>query len=96
MPQGKTEKERARLIEKFIDMAVALRAMHNFTGLNAVVSGLRLDPTLKLKRSWDRVPAEKIEALQVRYGCECLGPAPRPLTPVAPVLPLRRYRKCAK
>lgn len=62
--QGKTEIQRARVIEKFIDLAVELKRLHNFTGLNAVVSGLRLDPTLKLERSWGRVPADKIDALQ--------------------------------
>jgi len=53
------------MIEKFIDLAVELRSLHNFTGLNSVVSGLRLDPTLKLKSSWDRVPPAKVTQLQV-------------------------------
>ena len=64
MTQGHTADERARLISIFIELASALLDLGNFTGVNAVVSGLRLNPTLQLKGSWEKVPSNTMEKLQ--------------------------------
>jgi len=41
-----------------------LRVLKNFSSLKAIISGLQSNPVYRLKRSWQSVPREKLEAFE--------------------------------
>lgn len=61
--------ERVRVIGKFVQLASELLKLHNFTAVNAVVSGLRLLPVLILEHTWANVSAPVMKRLKV---CMCV------------------------
>ena len=56
---AKGQKQRVHEIERFISMMDALRALHNYDGLMAVMSGLNNSAIARLKQDWEHVGADK-------------------------------------
>ncbi|XP_025114107.1 ral guanine nucleotide dissociation stimulator-like 1 isoform X7 [Pomacea canaliculata] len=51
---------RARLLQKWINIAQELRELKNFSSLRAILSGLQSHPVYRLRRCWSAVPKETI------------------------------------
>lgn len=57
---GSSPSKRGNYIAKWIDIAVQLRLLKNFTSLNAVISALSMTAIKRLEISWNFVPREQI------------------------------------
>ncbi|XP_055963965.1 ral guanine nucleotide dissociation stimulator-like 1 isoform X2 [Sorex fumeus] len=52
--------QRARLIEKWINIAHECRVLKNFSSLRAIVSALQSNPIYRLKKTWAAVPKDQM------------------------------------
>uniref|UniRef100_UPI00398F2832 ral guanine nucleotide dissociation stimulator-like 1 isoform X2 n=1 Tax=Pristiophorus japonicus TaxID=55135 RepID=UPI00398F2832 len=52
--------QRAKIIEKWIDVAQECRIMKNFSSLRAIVSAMQSNPIYKLKRTWTTVSKDSM------------------------------------
>lgn len=50
--------ERAKIIKKWIEIAIACRSYKNFSSLNAIVQGLNTQCVCRLQKTWNEVPSE--------------------------------------
>ncbi|CCD24608.1 uncharacterized protein NDAI_0D02940 [Naumovozyma dairenensis CBS 421] len=49
-------KQRAKLIDHFIQVAEASKALNNYSSMTAIISGLYSSPIFRLKKTWELVP----------------------------------------
>jgi RasGEF domain len=60
--------KRKYMLQRFIELAHALRTIQNFNSLHAVVAGLEMNPVSRLKATWKSISdkhAETYEALRL-------------------------------
>lgn len=50
--------DRAKIIKKWIEVAIACRAYKNFSSLNAIVQGLNTQCVSRLHKTWNEIPSE--------------------------------------
>lgn len=50
--------ERAKIIKKWIEVAIACRGFKNFSSLNAIVQGLNTQCVSRLQKTWNEIPSE--------------------------------------
>uniref|UniRef100_A0A3P9GX24 RasGEF domain family, member 1Bb n=1 Tax=Oryzias latipes TaxID=8090 RepID=A0A3P9GX24_ORYLA len=62
MPAKK--KQRARIIEFFIDVAQECFNIGNFNSLMAIITGMNMNPVSRLKKTWSKVNTDKFEILE--------------------------------
>ncbi|XP_061732943.1 ras-GEF domain-containing family member 1B-B-like [Nerophis ophidion] len=62
MPMKK--KQRARIIEFFIDVAQECFNIGNFNSLMAIITGMNMSPVARLKKTWNKVNTDKFEILE--------------------------------
>ncbi|KAJ8005564.1 hypothetical protein DPEC_G00119250 [Dallia pectoralis] len=62
MPAKK--KQRARVIEFFIDVARECFNIGNFNSLMAIISGMNMSPVSRLKKTWSKVKTAKFDILE--------------------------------
>uniref|UniRef100_A0A3Q2CTT4 Ral guanine nucleotide dissociation stimulator n=1 Tax=Cyprinodon variegatus TaxID=28743 RepID=A0A3Q2CTT4_CYPVA len=56
--------QRARLIERWIDVARECRILKNFSSLRAILSALQCNAIHRLKRTWDEVSRESVRTFR--------------------------------
>ncbi|PWA17074.1 hypothetical protein CCH79_00013272 [Gambusia affinis] len=56
--------QRARLIERWIDVARECRILKNFSSLRAILSALQCNSIHRLKRTWDEVARESVRTFR--------------------------------
>eukprot|EP01129_Flabellula_baltica_P015556 TRINITY_DN796_c0_g1_i2.p1 TRINITY_DN796_c0_g1~~TRINITY_DN796_c0_g1_i2.p1 ORF type:complete len:428 (-),score=60.27 TRINITY_DN796_c0_g1_i2:225-1508(-) len=56
-------KARAHMISYFIELAQTLRKLKNYNSLFAIVNALTLFPVTRLRKTWKKVPKQKITSL---------------------------------
>ncbi|XP_051924951.1 ras-GEF domain-containing family member 1B-A isoform X2 [Hippocampus zosterae] len=62
MPMKK--KQRARVVEFFIDVARECFNIGNFNSLMAIISGMNMSPVSRLKKTWSKVKTAKFDILE--------------------------------
>ncbi|KAI5088378.1 ras-GEF domain-containing family member 1B-A isoform X2 [Silurus meridionalis] len=62
MPEKK--KQRARVIEFFVDVARECFNIGNFNSLMAIISGMNMSPVSRLKKTWAKVKTAKFDILE--------------------------------
>ncbi|XP_072311337.1 ras-GEF domain-containing family member 1B-B-like [Eucyclogobius newberryi] len=62
MPAKK--KQRARIIEFFIDVAQECFNIGNFNSLMAIITGMNMSPVSRLKKTWSKVNTDKFDILE--------------------------------
>uniref|UniRef100_A0A673XA22 RasGEF domain family member 1B n=1 Tax=Salmo trutta TaxID=8032 RepID=A0A673XA22_SALTR len=60
----KKKKQRARVIEFFIDVARECFNIGNFNSLMAIISGMNMSPVSRLKKTWSKVKTAKFDILE--------------------------------
>ncbi|XP_028318633.1 ras-GEF domain-containing family member 1B-B-like [Gouania willdenowi] len=58
------KKQRARIIEFFIDVAQECFNIGNFNSLMAIITGMNMSPVARLKKTWNKVNTDKFEILE--------------------------------
>ncbi|XP_077353787.1 ras-GEF domain-containing family member 1B-B-like isoform X2 [Festucalex cinctus] len=58
------KKQRARIIEFFIDVAQECFNIGNFNSLMAIITGMNMSPVARLKKTWSKVNTDKFEILE--------------------------------
>ncbi|KAM9463389.1 ras-GEF domain-containing family member 1B-A-like isoform 4-T6 [Salvelinus alpinus] len=58
------KKQRARVIEFFIDVARECFNIGNFNSLMAIISGMNMSPVSRLKKTWSKVKTAKFDILE--------------------------------
>ncbi|XP_064637616.1 ras-GEF domain-containing family member 1B-like isoform X3 [Lineus longissimus] len=58
------KKQRAKIIEFFIDVAKECFNIGNFNSLMAIIAGLNLSPVSRLKKTWGKVNTDKFDILE--------------------------------
>ncbi|KAI1882444.1 hypothetical protein AGOR_G00250800 [Albula goreensis] len=56
--------QRAKLLERWIEVARECRILKNFSSLRSILSGLQCNPVHRLKRTWDEVSRENLRIFQ--------------------------------
>src|SRR5690606_1615513 len=59
--QQKDIQQRAKLIQRFMQIAIELRKLNNFDGLNQLVAAFSSDGVFRLKKTWKLIPEEKAQ-----------------------------------
>ncbi|XP_062398326.1 ral guanine nucleotide dissociation stimulator-like isoform X2 [Sardina pilchardus] len=59
-PRGLKTSQRARLVERWIEVARECRILKNFSSLRAILSALQCNSLHRLKRTWEEVSRENI------------------------------------
>uniref|UniRef100_A0A8C7C6R7 RasGEF domain family member 1B n=1 Tax=Oncorhynchus kisutch TaxID=8019 RepID=A0A8C7C6R7_ONCKI len=59
------KKQRARVMEFFIDVARECFNIGNFNSLMAIISGMNMSPVSRLKKTWSKVKTDKFDILEV-------------------------------
>ncbi|KAG5281518.1 hypothetical protein AALO_G00073140 [Alosa alosa] len=59
-PRGLKANQRARLVERWIEVARECRILKNFSSLRAILSALQCNSLHRLKRTWEEVSRENI------------------------------------
>uniref|UniRef100_A0A8C7C939 RasGEF domain family member 1B n=1 Tax=Oncorhynchus kisutch TaxID=8019 RepID=A0A8C7C939_ONCKI len=84
------KKQRARVMEFFIDVARECFNIGNFNSLMAIISGMNMSPVSRLKKTWSKVKTDKFDILEVivHLISRSLPPSFPPFpTPSPPPLP---------
>uniref|UniRef100_A0AAQ4PGF9 RasGEF domain family, member 1Bb n=1 Tax=Gasterosteus aculeatus aculeatus TaxID=481459 RepID=A0AAQ4PGF9_GASAC len=58
------KKQRARIIEFFIDVAQECFNIGNFNSLMAIITGMNMSPVARLRKTWSKVNTDKFEILE--------------------------------
>uniref|UniRef100_A0AAZ3PKY1 Uncharacterized protein n=1 Tax=Oncorhynchus tshawytscha TaxID=74940 RepID=A0AAZ3PKY1_ONCTS len=58
------KKQRARVMEFFIDVARECFNIGNFNSLMAIISGMNMSPVSRLKKTWSKVKTDKFDILE--------------------------------
>ncbi|NXU49656.1 RGF1B protein, partial [Turnix velox] len=58
------KKQRARVIEYFVDVARECFNIGNFNSLMAIISGMNMSPVSRLKKTWAKVKTDKFDILE--------------------------------
>uniref|UniRef100_A0A8C7C6Q7 RasGEF domain family member 1B n=1 Tax=Oncorhynchus kisutch TaxID=8019 RepID=A0A8C7C6Q7_ONCKI len=59
------KKQRARVMEFFIDVARECFNIGNFNSLMAIISGMNMSPVSRLKKTWSKVKTDKFDILEI-------------------------------
>ncbi|XP_042187170.1 ras-GEF domain-containing family member 1B-A isoform X2 [Oncorhynchus tshawytscha] len=62
----KKKKQRARVMEFFIDVARECFNIGNFNSLMAIISGMNMSPVSRLKKTWSKVKTDKFDILELQ------------------------------
>ncbi|XP_036365562.1 ral guanine nucleotide dissociation stimulator isoform X2 [Octopus sinensis] len=60
LKQSERKAARVRVITKWIEIAMELRDLKNFSSLKAIISGLQAHPVYRLRKTWAAVPKETL------------------------------------
>ncbi|XP_052335681.1 ras-GEF domain-containing family member 1B-like isoform X1 [Oncorhynchus keta] len=60
------KKQRARVMEFFIDVAQECFNIGNFNSLMAIISGMNMSPVSRLKKTWSKVKTDKFDILELQ------------------------------